>query len=70
MVQVVMSFLDDTPNVEVKLSVIEALRTVTEGKVSFWTTHSATEVDEVADLRRSRTSANHKNPFRHQEATR
>lgn len=34
MVQVVMSFLDDTPNVEIKLSAIEALRTVTEGKVS------------------------------------
>lgn len=33
MVQVVMSFLDDTPNLETKLSVIEALRTVTEGKV-------------------------------------
>ena len=34
MVQVVMNFLDDTPNLETKLSVIEALRTVTEGKVS------------------------------------
>ena len=33
MVQVVMAFLDDTPNMEVKLSVIETLRTVTEGKV-------------------------------------
>lgn len=33
MVQVVMSFLDDTPNTETKLSVIETLRTVTEGKV-------------------------------------
>lgn len=33
MVQVVMGFLDDTPNLETKLSVIEALRTVTEGKV-------------------------------------
>lgn len=33
MVQVVMSFLDDTPNADVKLSVIETLRTVTEGKV-------------------------------------
>ena len=33
MVQVVMSFLDDTPNIETKLSVIETLRTVTEGKV-------------------------------------
>lgn len=33
MVQVVMGFLDDAPNVDVKLSTIEALRTVTEGKV-------------------------------------
>lgn len=33
MVQVVMDFLDDTPSVDVKLSVIETLRTVTEGKV-------------------------------------
>ena len=33
MVQVVMGFLDDTPNIEKKLSVIETLRTVTEGKV-------------------------------------
>ncbi len=33
MVQEVMKFLDDTPNLEVKLSVIETLRTVTEGKV-------------------------------------
>ena len=33
MVQVVMDFLDDTPNLEVKLSVIETLRTVTEGKI-------------------------------------
>lgn len=33
MVQVVMGFLDETPNVDVKLSVIETLRTVTEGKV-------------------------------------
>lgn len=33
MVQVVMGFLDDTPNMDTKLGVIEALRTVTEGKV-------------------------------------
>lgn len=33
MVQTVMGFLDDTPNLETKLSVIETLRTVTEGKV-------------------------------------
>jgi hypothetical protein len=34
MVQTVMGFLEDTPNLETKLSVIETLRTVTEGKVS------------------------------------
>ena len=33
MVQTVMGFLDETPNMETKLSVIETLRTVTEGKV-------------------------------------
>ena len=36
MVQVVMTFLDETPNMDVKLSVIETLRTVTEGKVGFF----------------------------------
>ena len=36
MVQVVMTFLDDTPNTETKLSVIETLRTVTEGKVCWY----------------------------------
>lgn len=33
MVQVVMGFLDQAPKLEVKLSTIETLRTVTEGKV-------------------------------------
>ncbi|KAJ5153265.1 26S proteasome non-ATPase regulatory subunit 12 [Penicillium canariense] len=33
MVQEVMKFLDDTPSLEVKLTVIETLRTVTEGKI-------------------------------------
>jgi len=33
MVQVVMGFLDDAPNMETKLSVIDTLRTITEGKV-------------------------------------
>lgn len=31
-----MGFLDETPNLDVKLSVIETLRTVTEGKVCFF----------------------------------
>ena len=33
MVQVVMGFIDEAPDAEKKLSVIETLRTVTEGKV-------------------------------------
>jgi 26S proteasome regulatory subunit N5 len=33
MVQVVMGFIDDAPTVETKMSIIETLRTVTEGKV-------------------------------------
>jgi 26S proteasome regulatory subunit N5 len=33
MVQVVMTFLNDTPDLQTKLSVIETLRTVTEGKI-------------------------------------
>ena len=33
MVQTVMGFLDETPNLETKLSLIETLRTVTEGKI-------------------------------------
>jgi 26S proteasome regulatory subunit N5 len=37
MVQVVMGFLDDTPNMDVKMSVIETLRTVTDGKVGILT---------------------------------
>ncbi|MCJ1479990.1 hypothetical protein MMC06_000144 [Schaereria dolodes] len=33
MVQVVMTFIDEAPNADAKLSVIETLRTVTEGKI-------------------------------------
>lgn len=33
MVQTIVEFLDQTPNLETKLSVIETLRTVTEGKI-------------------------------------
>jgi 26S proteasome regulatory subunit N5 len=33
MVQVVMTFLNDTPDLNTKLSIIETLRTVTEGKI-------------------------------------
>jgi 26S proteasome regulatory subunit N5 len=34
MVQLVMKFLPETPNLETKLAVIDTLRVVTEGKVS------------------------------------
>jgi 26S proteasome regulatory subunit N5 len=51
MVQVVMDFLEDTPSTEVKLSVIETLRTVTEGKVRPTTSHSIPLTDRP-DLRR------------------
>lgn len=54
MVQKVMTFLDDTPNLETKLSVIETLRTVTEGKVgdtSIWV--ETRRLTMVADLCRS-----------------
>lgn len=33
MVQTVMTFIDDTPDLDTKLTVIETLRTVTEGKI-------------------------------------
>ena len=35
MVQVVMGFLDDAPNLDAKLALIDTLRTVTEGKVTY-----------------------------------
>ncbi len=35
MVQTVMGFIHDTPDVETKLALIETLRTVTEGKVGY-----------------------------------
>jgi hypothetical protein len=71
MVQVVMGFLDDTPNMETKLSVIETLRTVTEGKVS------AESVRDVwqrliypQDLCGSRTGTSNPNTLQHQKISR
>ena len=54
MVQVVMGFIDDTPNQEVKLTVIETLRTVTEGKVRRLHPECKRLLTPL-DLRRSRT---------------
>lgn len=53
MVQTVMTFLDETPNLEVKLSVIETLRTVTEGKVRehYPSDHQASPLLTQSDLR-------------------
>lgn len=48
MVQVIMSFLDDAPSPEAKMSTIETLRTVTEGKVSSSMLHPLIE-DRDAD---------------------
>jgi len=43
MVQLVMKFLPETPNIETKLSVIDTLRTVTEGKVGTMSTYRTPE---------------------------
>ena len=43
MVQVVMGFIGEAPNAEMKLSVIETLRTVTEGKVRLVATRATKE---------------------------
>jgi hypothetical protein len=43
MVQLVMKFLPETPNIETKLSVIDTLRTVTEGKVDTISTYRTPE---------------------------
>lgn len=52
MVQVVMGFLDETPSLEKKLSVIETLRTVTEGKVVIIPTiHPRLPADALVDFR-------------------
>ncbi len=48
MVQVVMGFLDQVSNIDTKLSVIETLRTVTEGKVRL-AALKAKDPDEVVD---------------------
>jgi 26S proteasome regulatory subunit N5 len=57
MVQVVMGFLDDTPNLETKLGVIEALRTVTEGKVRrCGGVHASRNANDELDLCRGRAS--------------
>jgi len=72
MVQVVMSFLDDTPDMETKLRVIETLRIVTEGKVSHFSILERMRrwLTAVQDLCRGRTSAHNTDPVRYQKTTR
>jgi 26S proteasome regulatory subunit N5 len=53
MVQVVMGFLDEAPSLETKMSTIEALRTVTEGKVWSLPSFFDADADLDPDLRRS-----------------
>ena len=50
MVQVVMGLLDQAPSKEVKLSTIETLRTVTEGKVWRVFKHVTWDIDIPSDL--------------------
>jgi 26S proteasome regulatory subunit N5 len=72
MVQVVMGFLDDAPNLDVKLSVIETLRTVTEGKVRVQkcTTKLRSKADNGIDLRRGGARESYPHPFEHQARAR
>lgn len=71
MIQTVMTFIDQTPNMDVKLSVIETLRTVTEGKVG---SVSILMVDWLltrrTDIRRSRESPCYPYSIQHQEVPR
>lgn len=73
MVQQVMKFLDDTPNVDVKLSVIETLRTVTEGKVNAYL-HMISLARKLTclfpDFRRSRACPRDPDPIQYQEVAR
>lgn len=70
MVQTVMGFLDDTPSLETKLSVIETLRTVTEGKVSTLSAHQGGGTNKATDLRRSRARPSNADTVQHQEGAR
>lgn len=74
MVQTVMTFLDETPNMDVKLSVIETLRTVTEGKVGFFYMDTVGVffgrlLNGLTDLCRSRASPYYPYSFQHQEVS-
>jgi 26S proteasome regulatory subunit N5 len=71
MVQTVMGFLDDAPSLDVKLSVIDTLRTVTEGKVG--ELHDGLRrrtTDSVVDLRRGGARTSHPDTVEHQARAR
>ncbi|KAL1972323.1 hypothetical protein VTN31DRAFT_7542 [Thermomyces dupontii] len=57
MVQTVMGFLDETPNLETKLSVIDTLRTVTEGKI-FVEVERARVTRILSDIKKSQGDLN------------
>ncbi|KAI9879018.1 MAG: hypothetical protein M1830_009817 [Pleopsidium flavum] len=57
MVQVVMTFLDETPDTDTKLSVIETLRTVTEGKI-FVEVERARVTRILSDIKKSQGDLN------------
>ena len=67
MVQIVMGFLDDIPDLKTKMSVIETLRTVTEGKVRREKPRTKLSLNHILDIRRSRASQSHTDSFEHQE---
>ncbi|PGH00447.1 hypothetical protein AJ79_08220 [Helicocarpus griseus UAMH5409] len=57
MVQVVMGFIDQTPNMETKMSLIETLRTVTEGKI-FVEVERARVTRILSDIKKSQGDLN------------
>lgn len=57
MVQMVMNFLNETPDTETKLSVIDTLRTVTEGKI-FVEVERARVTRELSNIKKSQGNLN------------
>jgi len=67
MVQVVMDFLDETPDLKTKMSAIETLRTVTEGKVCYERPRVKLSLNHILDIRRGRASEDHTDSVEYQE---
>ena len=70
MVQVAMSFISGTPNDEKKLSLIETLRTVTEGKVSILHLGLQGVLMTSLDICGSRARSSYPHTLRHEESAR